>query len=80
LIESDGSKGLLVLGKVIAQYVEERLGLLWAEIDALKVLHAELVGRILSHGTEDKKEVPDGHPDLNAIGIAIAIIRCGGKI
>jgi len=80
LVESDGAECLLVLCKVVGQYVDESFGLLGAEIDALKVLDAEFVGGVLAHGAEDEKEVPDGHAHLDAVSVAIAIVGGIGEI
>jgi hypothetical protein len=80
LIEGDGSEGLLVLGDVVSEDVEERLGLLGAEIDALEVANVDLVGRVLRESAEDEEEVPDGHTDLHAVSVAIAVVGGGGEV
>src|SRR4051812_3422559 len=72
LVEGYGAEGLLVLSQIVAEHVDEGLGLLRAQIDALEVFDGEFVGRVLAHGSEDQKEVPDRHADLNAVCVAVA--------
>ena len=74
------AEGLLVLGEVVAEDVPEGLGLLRAEVDALEVLDVELVGRLLGHGAEDEEEVPDAHADLDAVGVAVAVVLGVGEV
>src|ERR1017187_1788666 len=45
---------LFVLGEVVAENVEQRLGLLRTEVDALEVFHLDLCGRLLMHGADRK--------------------------
>ncbi len=75
LLEGDGAEGLLVLGEVVAEDVPEGLGLLGAEVDALEVVDVELLRGLLGHGAEDEEEVPDAHADLDAVGVAVAVVR-----
>ena len=77
-IQRDWAEALLVLGDVVGQYIQERLGLLGAQVNALEVLNADLVRRRLGSridGPKDQEEVPDGEPDLHAVGVGIAVIR-----
>jgi hypothetical protein len=74
LLEREGTEGLLVLGEIAAEDVPESFGLLGAEVDALEVLDGELVGVLLRHGAEDQEEVPDAHANLNAVGVAVAVV------
>src|SRR5437660_4885000 len=74
LLECDGAEGLLVLGQVVAKHIPEGLGLLRTEVYALEVFDSQLVGALLAHGPEDQKEVPDAHADLDAVGVAVAIV------
>ena len=73
-LERESAEGLLVLGEVVAEKVQQRLGLLRAHIDALEVIDLYFVGRILVHGSEDEEEVPDAHANLDAVGVAVAIV------
>ena len=73
-LEREGAEGLLVLGEVVAEDVQQRLGLLGTEVDALEVVDLDLVGRLLVHGAEDEEEVPDAHADLDAVGVAVAVV------
>ena len=79
-LERDGAEGLFVLGEVVAQEVEECLGLLRAKVDALKVLDVELLGGVLVHGAKDEGEVPDAHPDLHAVGVVAAEVGGTGDL
>ncbi len=80
LLEGEGAEGLLVLGEIVAEHVPEGLGLLGAEVDALEVLDGELVGASWLHGAEDEEEVPDAHADLDAVGVAVAVVVGGGEL
>ena len=60
---------------VIARFAEERLGLLWAEVDALKVANLDLTFSLLLQGAENHKEVPDIHSHLYAVGVGFAVVR-----
>src|SRR5579875_2351200 len=71
-IQRNGAERRLVLGKILAQQAIQRLGLLWAEIDALEVLQLAGIGAGLGEGAEDQVEVPDRGADLDAVGIAVA--------
>jgi len=71
--ERDGAEVLLILGDVMAEHVEQCLGLLRAQVDALKVVDLDLFRGLLLQRTEDEKEVPDGEPDLYAVGVGVAI-------
>ena len=31
-------------------------------------------GDVLGHGAEDEEEVPDAHADLDAVGVAVAVV------
>jgi hypothetical protein len=64
----------LVAAHVLLQQRHERLGLLRAEIDALKIAQFYLGLRALLHGAKNEKEIPDIHPDLDAIGIGLAVV------
>ncbi len=77
-IEGNWAKTLLVLGDVVGEDVQQRLGLLRTEVNALKVVNAHLVGGLLGgriDSSEDQEEVPDREPNLHAVGVGIAIIR-----
>ena len=50
------------------------LGLLGAEIDSLEVGHGEFAGTIALHGAEDELKIPERHTDLNAVGVAFAVV------
>ena len=73
-LERQSAKCLLVLGEIVAEEVQQRFGLLRAEVDALEVLDPHLVRRFLARGSEDQEEVPDAHADMDVVGIAVAIV------
>ena len=60
---------------ILLQDVEQRLGLLRADIDALKVVDRDVIRRRLVHPAEHQEEVPQVHADLHAVGIVLAILR-----
>src|ERR1700681_537257 len=64
----------LVVGHVLLQERHERLGLLRAEINPLKVSQFHLRLRALLHRPENEEEIPDIHPDLHAVGVGLAVI------
>ena len=39
-----------------------------------KFANVELFGVVLAHGAEDEEEVPDTHADLDAVGVAVAVV------
>ena len=53
--------------------------MLGAEVDALEVAKLDLVGGVLGHGSEDEEEVHDAHADLDAVGVAIAVVGGGDE-
>ena len=67
-------EGLLVLLHVVREYVQQRLGLLRAQVNRLEVLDLDLFGRGLVHGPEDELEVPHAHAHLDAVRIAFAVL------
>jgi hypothetical protein len=78
-LEGKLAEGLLVLGEVVAEDIVESFGLLGAEVDALEVAKQYLLGSVLGHGAEDEEEVPDGHANLNTVGVAVAVVGGGGE-
>jgi hypothetical protein len=73
-IKFDFSERALVVADVLLQNRHQRFGLLRAEIDALKVMDFDLGLALLLHGPKDEEKIPDVDSDLNAIGIAFAIV------
>jgi hypothetical protein len=72
-IEFDLAEGAFVIGHVLMQDRRQRLRLLRAQIDTLKIAHFDLILSLLLHGAENQKEVPDADADLNAISVGFAI-------
>src|ERR1700682_4114136 len=75
-LQVDFAEGGFVLRDVLRQDVVQRLGLLRAEIDALKVVYEDVVGRGLVDHAEAEQEVPQVHPHLHAVGVALPVIGC----
>ena len=73
-LERDAAEGLLILRQVLAEHVEERLGLLGTEVDPLKATDGDLVGRVLMCGAEGEEEIPDAGAYLHAVGVAFAVV------
>ncbi len=73
-LKFDFTESRFVLRNVLLQDVHERLGLLRAEIDALKILDVHLLRHGLIHQAEQQQKIPQIHPDLHAVGIALAVI------
>ena len=69
------AEGFLVLVQVVLENLEQRFGLLRTEIDALEIIELHLIRCLLTHRAKHEEEVPHAHPDLDAVGIVVAIIR-----
>src|SRR5215468_8325381 len=74
-IELYFTKRAFVVGYVLVKDRCQRLGLLRAQINALEIAHLDLILRLLLHGAEDEKKVPDVDPNLYAVGVSLAIFR-----
>ena len=72
-IELDFAKRVLILGDILLQHIEHRLGLLRALINALKILYRQVLRRALADAAEQQKEVPEVHPHLDAVGVVLAV-------
>lgn len=70
----DFAEGRFVLADVLLQDVEERLGLLRAQVNALKVLDIDQVGGVLGDETEHEEEIPEVGANLNGVGVAFAVV------
>src|SRR6516164_7065375 len=73
-VEFDLAEGAFVVGNVLLQDGGQRLCLLRAEINALEVSYLHLILRLLLHGPEHQKEVPNVDPHLHAVGVGLTII------
>jgi hypothetical protein len=71
--EGQLAEGLFVLCQIVSEDVPEGFCLLGAEVDCLEVVEVDLGGRSLLHGAEDELEVPDGHANLDGVGVAFAV-------
>src|SRR2546430_6598095 len=75
-IELDLPKRALIPRDVLLQNCHERLGLLWAEVNSLKIADLDLRLALLLEGAEDQEKIPDIHAHLHAVRIALTIIAC----
>src|SRR5208282_2629031 len=73
-IKFDLAERGFVVRHVLLHERHERLGLLRADINPLKVSQLHLRLRALLHRPENQEEIPDIHPDLHAVGVGLAII------
>src|SRR5271169_7116334 len=73
-IQLDLAEGGLVVRQVLLQDGVQRLGLLRAQIDALKIADFDLGFVLLLQGAEHQEEVPDIDPHLNAVGVVLAVV------
>src|SRR5262245_48043009 len=64
-IQLDLAEGLLILRNVLSQNMEQRLGLLWTQVDPLEIGNLNLFRRLLTQGAEGKEEVPDADAHLD---------------
>lgn len=74
-LQSDFTECRFILGDVIAQDVEQRLGLLRADVDPLEVVDRHAVRRRLIHPAEHQKEIPQVDPNLHTVGVVLAVLR-----
>jgi hypothetical protein len=79
-LERESSKSLFVLGDVLAEHVQEGLGLLGAQVDCLMVFDGDLVGTLAGSQSEDELEIPHADANLNAVGVGLAVIGRLGEI
>jgi len=78
-VELDLSKRALILRNVLLQDHEQRLRLLRAEVDSLKVCNLNFVGRLRAKCSKRKKEIPYADSHLYAVRIALAIVVGGSE-
>ena len=74
-IEFDFSEGAFITDDVLLEHVEQRLGLLRAQIDPLEIIDFHLGLALLLQGAESEEEIPYVHPHLHAVGIIFAVFR-----
>jgi len=60
--ELDFTERAFILGDVLLQDIEHRLGLLRADVDALKIVYGHVVRRRLADAAEQQKKSPTGSP------------------
>ena len=75
-IELDLAEGPFVLRDVVFEKIEQRLGLLRAEVNALKMAQLNFVGGLLVNQPELQEKVPEIDTYLNAVGVVLAVFRC----
>src|SRR6266849_9672102 len=75
-LQLDLAERALVLADILLQHIQQGLGLLRTEIDALEIVNVDVVRRGLVHQPEQQKEVPKVDANLHAVGIAFAILGC----
>ena len=73
-LERNLAEGLLVLSDILAEDIEERLGLLRADVDALGVFDSDLVSGVLADQAKGEEEIPNAYPDLHAVSVVFAIV------
>ena len=73
-IKLDLTERRLIIRHVLLQKGGQRLGLLRAKINSLKVSHLRLRLRALLHGSENQEEIPHIDPYLHAVGISLAVV------
>lgn len=79
-IELDFPERALVIRDILVQDGGQGLGLLWAQIDSLKIAYLDLRLRLLLHGPEDQEKVPHIDSHLHAVGIGFPIIAGIGDV
>jgi len=74
-IEFNLAKSAFITGHVLLQDGRQRLGLLRAQVDALKIQDFDLILGLLLERAEHQKKIPDIDSYLNAIGVALPVFR-----
>src|SRR6185369_6468383 len=74
-IKLDFPKGAFILLDILLQNRQQCLGLLWAEVDPLKVLYFHILRIQRLQASEHKQKVPNAHANLDGVGIAITVVR-----
>jgi hypothetical protein len=69
------SKRAFISRNVLLQNRHQRFGLLWAQINALKVSDLHLGFTLLLQSAEDQKEIPNIYTYLNTVGVSFAVVR-----
>src|SRR3954469_3592855 len=64
-IELDFSERAFILANVLLEDRQQRLGLLRAQVDALKVLHLNFLRRHRLQAAKNQQKVPHAHADLD---------------
>lgn len=73
-VELDFTEGVFVAGDVLLQESQQSLGLLRAEVDALKIANLYLALGLLLESAEGEEEIPDIDAHLHAVGVRLAIV------
>ncbi len=79
-VEFDLAERAFVANDVLLEKSQQGLGLLRAEINALKVANLDLGFGLLLKSAEDEKEVPDIHTHLHTIGVRLPIVGAVGQL
>ena len=79
-VEFDFAESGLVAGDVLLQQPEQSLGLLRAQVDALKVANLDLGFALLLHSAKDEEEIPHIHSHLHTVGIGFPILGRIGQL
>src|SRR5262249_29239592 len=74
-VELDFTEGAFVIRHVLVQDRGQRLCLLRAQIDSLKITYLDLAFRVLLHGAENQEKVPHVDANLHAVGVGFTIVR-----
>ena len=77
--ERDAAEGLLVLRQILPEDIPQCLCLLRTQIDAVRVLDGDVLGRFLVDEAEGEEEVPYADTDLHAVRVAFAVILRFGE-
>ena len=73
-------EGLLILGKILAQHIPKRFGLLWAQKNSLVIANGHLFGAVAASQAEHELKIPYANANLHAVGIGLTVIVALDKI
>jgi hypothetical protein len=79
-VQLDFAEGTFVARYILLKKSKQGLGLLRAEINALKISNLYLSFALLLQGPKDHEEIPDIHSHLHAIGVGFAVVRSTAEL
>lgn len=73
-LEIQGAERLFILGQILSENIPKCLGLLGTQEDPFVIADRDLVRCLAGSQSENKLEIPDTHPHLDAVGIRFTVV------